>query len=239
MFEKLPWRWIIPVLLIVALGFTVRAYAGALGRADAAAERVEELEVERAAIAESNVFLQKTLAAADSGKAEQARADSARIAELALETEELERTVRDLAADDRQHAEDVEAALSALEARLSPVDVPALRRLRGAYETRLTGISDQVVALSGVVEAKDERIGLLEGELNSERLARWAADQFIVGLRFELGVQDEIVLVQAVEISALRDAVVPGFFSRLRQNAELVLGTAALAGVVTFLVFGG
>ena len=43
-FRGLPWRWIVPVLVIVALGSAVRAYAGALGRADAAADRVEEPE---------------------------------------------------------------------------------------------------------------------------------------------------------------------------------------------------
>ena len=37
--RSLPWRWIIPVLLIAALAFAARSYAGALGRADAAGAR--------------------------------------------------------------------------------------------------------------------------------------------------------------------------------------------------------
>ena len=239
MFERLPWRWIVPVLLIAALGFTVRAYAGALARADAAAERVEQLEVARDAIAESNAALAAALAAADSSKAAQARADSIRIAELALETEELERTVRDLAADDLRNAESVEAALSDLEAELAPGGVPALRQLTRAYETRITGLSDQVVALTGIVDLKDEEIKLLGVDLGLERFARSAADQLLLGLRSELHVQGQILTAQGIEIDALRDAVAPGFFLRLWQNAELVAGVGVVTGVVTYLVFGG
>ena len=239
MFEKLPWRWIVPVLLIAALGFTVRAYAGALGRADAAAERVEELEVERDSIAESNVTLADALADADSSKAERVRADSLRIAELALETEELERTVRDLAADDRHNAESVETALWDLEVELAPEVVPTLRQLQGAYEARITGLSDQVIALTGIVDLRDEEIELLGVELGLERFARSAADQLLDGLRSELCVQGQVVNAQASEIDALRDAVAPGFFLRLWQNAELVAGVAAVTGAVTYLAFGG
>lgn len=239
MFEKLPWRWIIPVLLILALGFTVRAYAGALGRADAAADRVEELEGERDAIAESNAGLEEALAAADSSKAAQARADSVRLAELALETEELERTVRDLAHDDRRNAESVEAALRDLEALLVPVAIPALRRLQGAYETRIVGFSDQIVTLTDILEGKNEHIELLEGDLRREKAARSAADQLLAGIRSELLVQGELVQAQAIEIDALRNAVAPGFFSRLWQNAEVAIGAAAFGGVVTYLVIGG
>lgn len=235
----IPWRWIVPVLLIAALGFTVRAYAGALGRADAAAERVGELEKVRDSIAESNAALASALADADSSKAERARADSVRIAELALETEELQRTVRDLAADDRHNAESVGAALRDLEAELAPEALPVLRQLTSAYETRITGLSDQVVALTGIVELKDEEIELLGVDLGLERFARSAADRLLDGLRSELRVQGEIVKVQAIEINALRDAVAPGFFSRLWQNAELAVGVAVVAAAVTYLATSG
>ncbi len=237
--RALPWRWIVPVLLITALGFTVRAYAGALGRADAAAERVEELELERDSIAESNVTLADALADADSSKAERARADSLRIAELALETEELERTVRDLAADDRHNAESVDVALRDLEAELAPEALPVLRRLTSAYETRITGLSDQVVALSTVVDLKDEEIELLGVELGLERFARSAADQLLDGLRSELRVQGAVVNAQAIEINALRDAVAPGFFSRLWQNAELAGAVAVVTVAITYLATSG
>ena len=239
MFERLPWRWIVPVLLIAALGFTVRAYTGALARADAAAERVEELKVVRASLAESNATLAAALADADSSKAEQARVDSIRIAELALETEELERTVRDLAAADSIAAESVEAALRDLEVELAPEALPALRRLTSAYEARITGISDQVVVLTGIVDLKDEEIRLLGVDLGLEKFARSAADQLLDGLRSELLVQGKVVNAQAIEIDALRDAVAPGFFLRLWQNAELAGAVAAAAAAVTYLATSG
>ena len=239
MVEKLPWRWIVPVLLIAALGFTVRAYAGALGRADAAAERVEELEEDLDSIAESNVDLADDLADADSIKAEQARADSVRIAELALETEELERTVRDLAADDLHHAEGVDSALRDLEAVVAPEALPALRRLTSAYGTRITGLSDQVVALTSIVDLKDEEIELLGVDLGRERFARSAADRLLDGLRSELRVQGQVVNAQAIEIDALRDAVAPGFFRRFWQNAELAGAVAVVAAGVTYLATSG
>ena len=234
--RALPWKWIVPVLVIVALGSAVRAYAGALGRADAAADRVEKLEVELALIEDSNESLEEALADADSSKAVQARADSLRLAELAFETEELERTVRDLAAEDRRNAEGVNVALRDLGAVLLPGAVPALRQLTGAYETRITGLSDQVVALTGIVAAKDENIEILEAELGAERFARSAADELLRGLRVELRLQVEIIETQEIEIGALRDAVAPGFLLRFFQNIELVIASVG-AGVGACLAF--
>ena len=233
------WRWVLPVLVIVALASAARSYAGALGRADAADARAVELTVEIDSIADSNVDLQELLADADSAKAIQARADSVRIAELAIETEALERTVRDLAAADRLAAESVDAALRDLGAVLAPSAMPALRTLQSAYQARITGLDGQIVALTSIVDAKDEEIEILGVELIAERFARSAADELLRGLRVELVVQGEIVETQVIEIDALRDAVAPGFFLRIWQHAELALGAAVFGGAVVYLAVGG
>ncbi len=136
----------------------MRARAGALGQADAAGALALQLSVRLADVEDSNESYAEALADADSSNAAQARADSVRLAELALETEQLERTVRDLAADDRRNAEGVDVALRDLGAVLSPGAVPALRQLQSAYEARISGLSDQVVALAGIADAKDEEI---------------------------------------------------------------------------------
>ena len=235
--RSLPWKWIVPVLVIVALGSAVRSY-GALGRADAAADRVAELAVRLEEVEDSNGFLEEALADADSTKAEQARSDSVRIAELASETEELERTVRDLAAEDLRNAEGVDVALRDLGAVLSPGAVPALRQLTSAYEARITGLSGQVVALTGIVDAKDEEIEILEAELGAERFARSAADELLRGLRVECRVCGELVGAQVIEIDALRDAVAPGFFLRIWQNAGLAAGAVALGATLMYLAGG-
>ncbi|MDK1102510.1 MAG: hypothetical protein QGD93_02635 [Actinomycetota bacterium] len=235
----LPWKWIIPVILIAALAFAARSYAGALGRADAADALTIKLADRLAEEGDSTETLEHALADADSDKAALARVNAARIAALALENEELERTVRDLAAADRRNAEGVDVALTALAAMLAPEAMPALRKLTGAYETRITGLSDQLVALAGIVELRDERIEILEGELAAERFARGLADGVSSGLRGELVTQAEIVDSQAVEIDELRDAVAPGFFKRLGQNAGLAAGASAFGAAVVFLATSG
>ncbi len=232
-------RWIAPVLVIVALAFAARAFAGALGRADAEAVRSAELTVELDSIADSNVELQELLEDADSSNAAQARADSVRLAELQLETEELERTVRELAAEDARNAEGVDAALRDLGAVLAPSAVPALRQLQGAYEVRITGLSDQVVALTGIVDVRDEEIVILKAELASERFARGLADGVASGLRDQVVVLEERDASRVIEIGALRDAVAPGFFTRLGQNAGLAIGAAVFGGSLVYLATSG
>ncbi len=231
----LPWRWIIPVLAILVLGFAVRSYAGALGRADAAGVLNDSLAVRLMEEEDSTAILELALADADSSKAELARAGAARVAELEIENEELERTVRDLAAADSANAEGVGVALRDLRAALSPEALPALRQLTSAYEVRITGLSDQVVALTGIVELRDERIEIIEAELAAERFARGLGDGVSSGLRNELKIQAELVDSQEIEIGALRDAVVPGFFLRLWQNAELAVVASVFGGAVVFL----
>ena len=239
MFRELPWKWIIQVLLIAALAFVAKSYAGALGRADAADALTIQLAVRLMEEGDSTAVLEEALADADSSKAAKARADSVRVAELEVENEELERTVRDLAAADRRNAEGVDVALTALAAMLAPEAMPALRKLTGAYGARITGLSEQLVALAGIVELRDERIEIVEGELADEQFARGLADGVISGLRGELITQAEIVESQAVEIDELRDAVAPGFFQRLGQNAELALGAAVFGGAVVKLLAAG
>ncbi len=235
----LPWKWIVPVLLIVALGWTVRASARALGQADAAGALALQLSVRLGEAADSTEELEELLAVADSSKAEQARADSVRLAELALETEALERTVRDLAAEDVRNAEGVGVALRDLGAVIAPSAVPALRRLTSAYEVRLTGLSDQVVALTGIVEAVEEEKEILEAELAAERFARGLADGVSSGLRGQVVVLEERDEARVVEIGALRDAVAPSFFTRLGQNVGLAIGAAVFGGAVVFLATSG
>jgi hypothetical protein len=237
--RSLPWKWIIPVLLILALGQTVRARSRALGQADAAGALALHLSVRLADIEDSNESYAEALAHADSSNAVQARADSIRIAELERETEELERTVRDLAADDRRNAEGVDAALRDLGAVLPPEALPALRGLTSAWETRVSGLSDQVVALTGIVEVKDEEIEILKVELAAERFARGLADRVASGLHRQIDVLEERDAARVIEIDALRDAVAPGFLVRLWQNAELAVGAAVFGGAVVFLAFGG
>ncbi len=237
--RSLPWKWIVPVLLILALGQAVRARAAALGRADAADARAVELTVELESIADSNVDLQELLADADSSNAELVRAGDVRIAELGLENERLERTVRDLAADDVQNAEDVDVALRDLGAVLAPSAVPALRQLTGAYEARITGLSDQVVALTDLNDAKDEEIEILEAELASERFARGLADGVASGLRNQIVVLEERDEARVLEIDALRDAVAPAFLLRIWQNVELVVGALGAGVALGYLASGG
>lgn len=229
-------RWIVPVLLIAALGWTVRARAAALGRADAADARSVDLTVEIDSIADSNVDLQELLADADSSKSAQARADSVRLAELALETEGLKRTVRDLAAEDLQNAEGVDVALRDLGAVFSPGAVPALRQLTSAYEARITGLSDQVVALTDIVAAVEEENEILKVELAAERFARGLADGVSSGLRDQVVVLEERDAARVIEIGALRNAVAPSFFTRLGQNAGLAIASIG-AGVGACLAF--
>ena len=133
----------------------------------------------------------------------------------------------------------MEAAVRDVGAVRSPGALPALNQLTSAYEVRLTGLSDQVVALTGIIELRDERIEIVEGELADEQFARGLADGVISGLRGELITQAEIVESQAVEIDELRDAVAPGFFQRLGQNAELALGAAVFGGAVVKLLAAG
>ncbi len=228
-------KWVVPVLLILALGYAVRAYAGALGRADAEAVRSVELTVELDSIADSNVELQELLADADSSNAVQARADSVRLAELEEETDQLERTIRDLAAEDRQNAEGVDAALRDLGAVLSPGAVPALRQLQSAYEVRITGLSDQVVSLTGIVDAVEEEKEILTAELAAERFARGLADGVASGLRGQIVVLEERDASRVIEIGALRDAVAPSFFTRLGQNAGLAAVVFTFGATLTYL----
>ncbi len=236
MFRGLPLRWILPVLAIAVLAGVAKSYAGALGRADAADALTLQLAVRLMEEGDSTEILEHALADADSSKAAQARAHSLQLAEVAFENEELERTVRDLAADDRRNAEGVNVALRDLGAVLSPGAVPALRQLTSAYEVRITGLSDQVVALKGIIELRDERIEIVEAELVAERFNRGLADGVSSGLRSQLKVQGEIVDTQSIEIDALRKAVAPGFFKRLGQNAQLALGAAVFGGAVVKLL---
>ncbi len=235
----LPWRWIIPILVIAALAFAAKSYAGALGRADAAGALTLQLAVRFAEEQDSTAALEDALAEADASKAEQARAHSVQLAELALENEELERTVRDLAAADSANAEGVNVALYDLTVGLAPEALPALRRLVAAYGARFTGLYDQAVTLTGIIELRDERIEILEAELAAERFARGLADGVSSGLRNQLKVQAELVDSQEIEIGALRDAVAPGFFTRLGQNAGLAVGSFAFGATVAYIAAGG
>ena len=239
MFRELPWKWIIQVLLIAALAFVAKSYAGALGRADAADALTIQLAVRLMEEGDSTAVLEEALADADSSKADLARVGSARIAELEVKNEGLERTVRDLAADDRRNAEGVDAALRDLGAVLSPGALPALNQLTSAYEVRITGLSEQVVALTDIIELRDERIEMVEAELAAERFARGLADGVSSGLRRQLAVQAEIVESQEIEIGALRDAVAPGFFKRLGQNAGLALGAFGFGATITYIALAG
>ncbi|KKL65890.1 hypothetical protein LCGC14_2150440 [marine sediment metagenome] len=237
--RSLPWKWIVPVLLILALGHTVRARARALGQADAAGALALQLSVRLGEVEDSNESLEEALADADSMKAAQARSDSVRIAALARETEQLERTVRDLAAADLRNAESVGAALRDLEAVLPREALPALRGLTGAYETRISGLSDQVVALTANVAAVEEEKEILAAELAAERFARGLADGVNSGLRRQVVVLEERDEARVVEIDALRDAVAPGFLVRLWQNAELAVGAAVFGGSLVYLATSG
>ncbi len=239
MSRQLPWKWIVPVLGIAALAFAAKSYAGALGRADAEHARRDSLAVRFVAEQDLTAALEEALADADSSKAELGRAHSVQLAELALKNEELERTVRDLAAADSANAEGVNVALYDLTGVLAPEALPALRRLTSAYGARITGLSDQVVALTDIVGVRDERIELLEAELAAERFARGLADGVSSGLRSQLKVQAELVDSQEIEIGALRDAVAPGFFTRLGQNAGLAVGSFAFGATVAYIAAGG
>ena len=117
--------------------------------------------------------------------------------------------------------------------------MPALRALTGAYEDRVTGLSEQVVALTGIIDAKDEQLGILEVELVAERFARSVADALTAGLRVQIVVLQELSATQAIEIDALRDAVAPGFLLRLWQNAELAVGFTAFGATLMYLASGG
>lgn len=233
------WKWIVPVLLIVVLAFAARAYAGALGRADAAADRADELTVELALVEDSNESYEQALADADSAKLVRTWAAVLRIVELDRETKALERTVRDLAAADVQNAEGVDAALRDLGAVLSPGAVPALRQLQDAYEVQLSGRSDQIVALTDHVAAVEEEKEILVVELAAERFARGLADVVASGLRGQIVVLEERDVARVIEIGSLRDAVAPSFFTRLGQNAGLAIGSAVFGGALVFLVTSG
>ena len=237
--RSLPWKWIITVLFILAVGSAARARATAVGQADAAGALALQLSLRLGEAEDSTVVLEEALAGADSTKDAQARADSVRLAELALETEGLKRTIRELAAADVQNAEDVNVALRDLGAVLAPSAVPALRRLQGAYQTRITGLSDQIVDLTDIVEAVEEEKEILEAELASERFARGLADGVTSGLRDQVVVLEERDEARVIEIGFLRDAVAPSFFTRLGQNAGLAIGAAVFGGALVYLATSG
>ncbi len=224
--------WIVPVVLIVALAWTVRAYAGAMGRADAEADRSAELVLERDSIADSVADLTDELAAADSAAAVQAQADSVVIAELDQENEELGDELRDLVLQDARAAEDVDVALRDLGAVLSQEAMPALRELQAAYRTRFLGLTSQIATQQELIDNKDVEIALLGSQLGTERTNRSAADVLTAGLRTQIVTLDAITASKDIEIAALRSAVAPSFFNRIFQNIGLVAGTAAVTAVV-------
>ena len=228
--------WAIPVVLIVVLGFTVRAYASALGRADAARTESTRLTVELGVIEADTVRLSQLLTESDVERDRRAREDSIRIAVLDAEAVVLAANFDALVSADSVHAEGVEVALTALTERLAPEDLPSLRTLTDAYETRLVGLGSQVQVQQDLVTAERAENEILRGQIESERTARSAADALLDGLRGQVFTLGQIVDSKDVEIAALRDAVAPGFITNLFRNAKLVSITAAVSATLTFVL---
>ncbi len=228
---------ILPIAIIVLgvlLGVTISAWAGALGKADAEAARTVLLQKELVVIEENNDSLKIDLAQADSARAQQVRLDSIRFAELDQENENLQRTIGALAAQDQANAESIDEALLDLGAVLSLEAMPALRELQTAYQVRIDGLNGQIIGLTGVVTNRESRIVILEGELVEEREDRAAADVLLGGLGVQIGQQAEIIDTQVLEISALRDAVAPGFIKRIFQMPEVVIIGAVIGGGIVY-----
>ena len=122
---------------------------------------------------------------------------------------------------------------------LSPGALPALNQLTSAYEVRITGLSEQVVALTDIIELRDERLELVEAGLAAERFARGLADGVSSGLRRQLKIQAELVDSQEFEIGELRTAVAPGFFKRLGQNAGRAHGAFGFGGAIPYIALQG
>lgn len=226
--------WIIPVVLIVALGFTAKSYFKAIGIADAAAAESTRLIREGALLAQDTVRMSRDLESLDATHALQRRADSIRIAALDEQNVRLTANFDSLVVADRSNAEDVEAALSALEAELDPRHLPALRLVTRAYDTRILGLSSQVSVALERIDVVTEQRDVARGDADREREGRLASDALRAGLSAVIVQKDAVIASKDVEIGSLRNAVAPGFFTRLAQNAKLVAITSAISAGLTF-----
>ena len=217
------WWKVFGVVLVAALVLSARAHRKAMAIADVAADSVERLQEGLLLLEEDTVRLSHLLIIRDSANAARARRDSTRIAELTQKAATLEGRLAELAAADPAHTESVESALVALEARLGPDDLPALRTVTRAYAGRIAGLQGQIVLQEEQLALKDEELGLVRGELFAEREARRADDALVDGLRDQIVQLTEIRDTQAREIEALRSAP-PGFSIDLGSWWLLPLG---------------
>ena len=228
--------WIAGLALVIALAFTARALAESIGKADAAAAESARLDTIVRATQASAALLTEALGDIDAANALRAREDSIRIVELAGENTVLAAQFDSLVAADSVHAEGVEAALSDLMAQLDEEDLPPLRRLTGLYETRLMGFRSQVSTLVDQVRVVTEERDIARADADRERRGRAASDVLVVGLRTQITAQAATIDSRDVEIGNLRNAVVPGFFLRLKQEAELVALVATVSAGITLLL---
>lgn len=234
--RKLPWGWIVPLVLIVALALTARAYASAMGVADAAAIESARLDsIVRVTQAQA-AQLTQSLGQIDAANLIRAQQDSVRIGELEDQNTVLVAQFDSLVTEDAILAEGVDDAVSDLASRLDEVDMPALRRVTGAYETRLMGFRSQVSVLIDQVRVVTMERDISREDADRARTGRSAADALVAGLRTTITVQASTIDSRDVEISSLRNAVAPSFFTRLGQNIGLVTVTAAIAAGLTLIL---
>lgn len=236
--KNLPWKWIVPIAVIVFLLWRVSlVFAGLIDEANDARDVTQRLQTELAVLERDTVRMSR---ARDSTVAATALADSAAAverAELAGRNQELEGTIRDLSAQDAVNEESVDVALRDLGAVLSPEAVPALRAYTAAWQTRVAGLQSIILIDDSVKANLRTEIVVVEGERDRAIERESAANVLLAGLRPIIVQQDSIIDSQSIEIGALRAAVVPGFIQRIIQMPEVALVGAVLgAGLVLLLV---
>ncbi len=227
-----PYKYVIgAALLLLALQQSC-ARAEAIGRADAEAQQVERLTEGLEQLSGDTLRLSERLAALDSERTTQAARDSALIAGLRMRAGTAARELAALRLEDSVNVAGMDAAFDALRARLASDDQPALRVVVAAVNTRISGLQSQISVQTGWLEVSEEQLAIMTRSRDAERVGRRAADALADGLRAQIGQQAEIIVTQAREIDALRDAT--GGFNLTLDGWWLLP-----VGVVVGLVLGG
>ncbi len=227
-----PVAWIALIVIVVG-GGTALQVAVAMERANAAAAESARLDTVLKGLEADTARFGLALIASDEAKALQFKKDSVKLVALSAKNTALQSTFDALVAADSVHAEGVGLAVTAMEDVLDEEHLPVLRRLTGAYETRILGLSSQVSVQQERIVAVIEERDIARADAEGERESRKAADVMLAGLRATIDVQAQVVRSKDVEIDALRTAVAPGFFTRMTQNVKLVAVTATVVYVVT------
>ena len=222
----LPWKHIvIGAFAVLALQQSC-ARAEAVGRADAEADNVERLTEQLDVITDDTVRLSRRLADLTATHREGATRDSILIATLRTRTVRYARELGDYRSRDSVNIADMGAAFDAIAARINPEDVPALRVVIAAVNSRVVSLESQVAVQARWLEDTRTELALVITDRDRERVGRRAADELTNGLRITIRSQAAIIDTRARENDALRDAV-GGFRVTIQGWWMLPLGVAA------------